>query len=148
MSRAIADLSPAMQLLCQRHLDRCRRDTDLRRRGVEVILTCTYRSEEEQARLYAQGRDPKVPGAIVTNARAGQSKHNTVDAQGRPAAEAYDVALIVNGKAIWQDNPATPENEMDLWLTVGAHGTVAGLRWYGEPGAKFREMPHFQNPAA
>src|SRR3990167_8432100 len=95
-SRNIADLSPEMQVLCNRHLDRCRRDVELRRRGVEVFLTCTYRSGEEQNRLYAQGRT--TPGRIVTNAKAGQSAHNHATPQGKPAALAYDVAMLVNGK--------------------------------------------------
>lgn len=147
-SRAIGDLSPAMQVICNKHLALCKRDTELLKRGVEVILTCTYRSNEEQARLYAQGRDPNVPGPIVTRARPGQSHHNKVDAKGKPAAEAYDVAIIVNGKAIWADNPTTPENEMMYWEIVGKHGKAAGARWYGDPGSPFFEKPHFQNPNA
>jgi peptidoglycan LD-endopeptidase CwlK len=136
-SRAIGDLSPAMQVLCNRHLDACRRDTELRRRGVEVFLTCTYRPDAEQARLYAQGRDPNVPGPIVTNAKAGQSAHNRT-LNGKPSAEAYDVGILVNGKLVWDD--------ADAWQAVGQYGTAAGLKWYGAPGARFPEKPHFQNP--
>lgn len=52
---------------------------------LEVILTCTYRSGEEQTKLYNQpfdGIDNDQDGQIdernekVTNAKAGQSKHN------------------------------------------------------------------------
>lgn len=137
-SRAIGDLSPAMQVICNKHLALCKRDTELLRRGVEVIITCTYRSNEEQARLYAQGRDPNVPGPIVTRAKAGQSKHNAVNAQGKPAAEAYDLAPLVSGKIMWDDHAA--------WDIIGKHGKAAGAKWYGEPGAPFREMPHFELP--
>jgi peptidoglycan L-alanyl-D-glutamate endopeptidase CwlK len=144
-SRSIGDLDPGTQVLCNRHLDRCRRDTELRRRGVDVILTCTHRDDDEQNRLYAQGRT--APGRIVTNAKAGQSAHNRKTPQGKPASKAYDVALIVNGKALWADDPATPENEMELWELVGQHGVAAGLKWYGTPGARFPEKPHFQDPA-
>ncbi len=143
-SRSIGDLSPAMQVLCNRHLDRCRRDLELKKRGVEVILTCTYRDDEEQNRLYAQGRT--TPGRIVTNAKAGQSAHNHKTAQGKPAADAYDVLVLLHGKPVWVDDQTTPENEMELWEVVGAHGTAAGLKWYGAPGARFPEKPHFQNP--
>lgn len=143
-SRSIGDLAPSTQVLCNRHLDRCRRDLELKKRSVDVILTCTYRDDEEQNRLYAQGRT--TPGRIVTNAKAGQSAHNAKTPQGKPAAKAYDVALIVNGKALWVDDPATPENEMELWEIVGQHGVAAGLKWYGAPGAKFPEKPHFQEP--
>jgi len=30
------------------------------------------------------------------------------------------------------------------WQTLGRIGMELGLNWYGEPGAKFREFPHFQ----
>ena len=138
MSRNIGDLSPVMQALCQKHLDRCRRDLELKKRGVEVILTCTFRSAEEQARLYAQGRDPGVPGPIVTNARPGQSAHNAADDRGTPKAEAYDVAILKDGKLAWNDSA--------VWELIGAHGVAAGLKWYGSPGVAFPEKPHFQNP--
>lgn len=50
------------------------------------FLTATYRSNEEQTDLYAQGRTKK--GKIVTNAKAGQSPHNF-----KPSL-AFDVAFI------------------------------------------------------
>lgn len=137
-SRNIADLSPAMQVLYNKFNDRCRRDINLLKEGVSVLLTCTYRSAEEQDRLYAQGRT--APGRIVTNAKGGKSKHNAVNAQGRPAAEAFDVVPLVHGKCEW-DDPT-------LWEIIGAHGKAVGLKWYGDPGSPFREMPHFQNPEA
>ncbi len=45
----------------------------MRRRDCSVVAG--HRSHEEQDALYAQGRT--APGKIVTNAKAGQSKHNT-----------------------------------------------------------------------
>lgn len=135
-SRLISDLSPAMQILCGQHLARCAHDPELLKRGAVVILTCTYRSNEEQDQLYAQGRT--LPGAIVTNARSGQSAHNRKDETGHPAAEAFDVAIIENGKLIWNDSEA--------WALVGAQGIAVGLKWYGSAGARFPEKPHFQNP--
>ncbi len=46
-----------------------------REKGGDFRITSGYRSNAEQDRLYAQGRT--TPGNIVTNARGGQSKHNT-----------------------------------------------------------------------
>lgn len=42
--------------------------------GIFIKITQGFRSMEEQAELYAQGRTK--PGNIVTNAKPGQSKHN------------------------------------------------------------------------
>lgn len=40
------------------------------------FLTCTHRTNREQEQLFAIGRT--VPGKIVTNAKPGQSKHNSL----------------------------------------------------------------------
>jgi peptidoglycan L-alanyl-D-glutamate endopeptidase CwlK len=139
-SREIRDLSPAMQVLYNRFHDRVRRDPELAREGVTVLLTCTHRSDEEQDRLYAQGRT--TPGPIVTRAKAGKSWHNAKTPQGDPAAEAFDVVPLRLGKPVW----GTEGADLVLWMRIGEHGKAVGLKWYGDPDAAFREMPHFQNP--
>jgi len=58
----------------------------------QPFITCTYRSNDEQNALYAQGRTKK--GSIVTNAQAGQSPHN----YNRSAA--FDIAFISVGKKL------------------------------------------------
>lgn len=142
-----------MQVLYNRFNDRCRRDPWLIRNGISVLLICTYRDNEEQAKLYAQGRT--APGKIVTRAKPGQSKHN-VTAAGVPAAEAFDVVPLRYGKPIWgsagdgiDDNPADDhDDDLEVWQRVGAHAVAVGLVWYGSPGSPFREFPHCQNPRA
>lgn len=102
--------------------------------GIDYLLTCTYRSNEEQDRLYAQGRT--TSGSIVTRARAGQSAHNFT-IEGKPASKAFDVVPMEHGKPCWDDkHPA--------WQELGAIGQRIGLKWYGAPDAKFREFPHFE----
>jgi len=59
----------------------------------QPFITCTYRSNEEQEQLYAQGRTGGKKG-IVTNARAGQSPHNY-----NPSA-AFDIAFIKLNKTL------------------------------------------------
>jgi peptidoglycan L-alanyl-D-glutamate endopeptidase CwlK len=63
----------------------------------QPFITCTYRSNDEQNALYAQGRTAK--GAKVTNAQAGQSPHNY-----KPSA-AFDIAFISLSKKLdWGKN--------------------------------------------
>ncbi len=153
-SREISALSTPMQALYNRFFDRCRRDPWMLKEGVTVLLTCTYRSDEEQARLYAQGRT--APGRIVTNAKPGKSKHNVRNAQGLPCAEAFDVVPLRHGKPVWgTSGDGVDENDVDdtlddleAWERVGAHGVAVGLKWYGSPGSPFKEFPHFQSPYA
>lgn len=145
-SRSLKDLSRDMQGMAELFLANCVSDRYLHENGVTVLVICTYRSNVEQNKLYAQGRT--APGHIVTRARGGQSKHNARDTMGNPAAEAVDVLPLLHGKPMWadRDDKSTPENELEIWQQVGALGKQAGLKWYGEPDAKFREFPHFQNP--
>lgn len=96
---------------------------------VDVLVTCTLRSNEEQAALYAIGRT--APGEHVTDAPPGRSAHNY--------GLAIDVVPIVNGKLDW--NRKDP-----IWQKVGEIGVAAGLQWAGTPGFPFPELPHFQHP--
>lgn len=103
---------------------------------IDYILTCTYRSDDEQAKLFAQGRT--APGNVVTNAPPGQSAHNCVNPAGGPAARAFDIVPVVNGKPCWDS--ANP-----VWQSVGKIGEAVGLEWAGR-WKSFKEFPHFQLP--
>lgn len=124
MSRDIADLLPPVKTRAEALL-KTAKDA-----GIDLIITSTYRSNEEQAALYAQGRTK--PGLVVTNARPGESWHNW--------RCAFDVVPIRNGKAVW--NTTGPDG--DLWRKVGELGESVGLEWAGRWTGKLREMAHFQ----
>lgn len=94
--------------------------------GLDLLVTCTLRTHDEQDALYAQGRTK--PGRIVTNARAGQSAHNY--------GLALDFVPIVNGKLEWDDG--APQ-----WHDAGKRAKEFGLEWAGD-WPKFREFPHVQ----
>ena len=130
-SRKLTDLHPQMQSMVTRFL------ANARAAGIDLLVTCTYRSNEEQAALYAIGRTK--PGRIVTNAKPGRSTHNnTLD--GKPAALAVDVVPLRDGKPVW--SAADP-----VWKRVGEIGEKVGLEWAGR-WTTFREYPHFQHPQA
>jgi peptidoglycan L-alanyl-D-glutamate endopeptidase CwlK len=61
--------------------------------GLKILVYCGYRSNEDQEKLYKQGRS--TDGKIVTNAKAGQSFHN----YGR----AIDYVPVKNGETSWDD---------------------------------------------
>lgn len=124
MSRRVEDLVPAVQQRAKA-LVIAAKDA-----GIDLLITSTYRSNEEQAALYAQGRTK--PGAIVTNARPGDSYHNW--------RCAFDVVPLRNGKPVW--NTTGPDG--DLWRKIGEMGEAAGLEWAGRWTGKLREMAHFQ----
>ena len=86
-SRDLKDLHPIVQAKAQAFIHSCKKA------GIDVLITSTYRDNESQNALYAQGRTS--PGKKVTNAKAGQSWHNY--------RVAFDFVPIVNGKAQWND---------------------------------------------
>lgn len=108
-SRDIFDLKPDLQALCKEFLAKTHAE------GIHTFLTCTLRTNEEQDELYAQGRTKL--GKIVTNARAGQSKHNT--------GSAFDFAIRNDdGSLNW-------DTKTHEWQRAGQIGVELGLVWGG-----------------
>jgi peptidoglycan L-alanyl-D-glutamate endopeptidase CwlK len=90
--------------------------------GIDYMITCTYRSQEEQDRLYAQGRT--APGVVVTWAK--HSRHTD--------REAFDIAILKNGKISWrtEDYKRPAEIGEEVGLSAGGH-------WKTN-----RDWPHFE----
>lgn len=100
--------------------------------GLDIILTCTYRSNAEQDRLYAQGRT--TAGQRVTNARAGQSAHNVAPPEG---SHAFDFA-VSDGRGGIDWSPAPYDAVATIARRMGAD---CGAFWTG-----FIDRPHIQMP--
>jgi len=118
-SRNLDDLAPPVKQRAEAFI------AAAKAKGIDLLVTSTYRDSESQDALYAQGRT--TPGNVVTRAKAGQSWHNW--------RCALDVVPLVNGKAIWDDQA--------LWKQVGEIGKSCGLEWAGD-WKTFKEYPHFQ----
>jgi peptidoglycan L-alanyl-D-glutamate endopeptidase CwlK len=118
-SRKIEDLHPYVAKLCRAFVAACKKD------GIDILITSTWRDNESQNALYAQGRTK--PGKKVTNAKAGQSFHNY--------KLAFDFVPIVNGKAQW--------NDLATFKRAGAIGERLGLDWAGR-WVSFKELAHLQ----
>ena len=119
-SRSLDELLPEVKKRVQAFITACKFE------GIDLLVTSTYRDNQSQEALYAQGRTK--PGVKVTNARAGQSFHNY--------RCAVDVVPMMNGKPVW--NVKDP-----VWQRVGALGKAAGLEWAGD-WKRFKEYAHFQ----
>ena len=117
-SRNIADLHPCL----------ARGANELIRRmlafNYHVGISSTYRDNEKQNELYAQGRT--APGNIVTNAKGGQSIHNY--------RLAFDIFQNVKGKE-WNDNA--------FWALAGKIWREMGGTWGGD-WQGFVDKPHFE----
>ena len=90
------------------------------------FITCTHRSNKEQSELYAKGRT--APGPKVTNAKAGQSKHNLYP------SKAIDIAFKnPDGSLDWNI-----DNFKLFASLICKHGVTWGGSW------KFVDNPHFE----
>lgn len=154
-SRSVADLEAETAVLYAEFAALCAE------KQIDYLLYCTYRSFEEQARLYRKGRPFDVIeqeairlrkkfhredladlligvgpqyGRLVTNAAPGQSIHNY--------RMAFDVVPLVDGRPVWSTEQ---EDELALWMKLGEAGKSVGLEWGGDwPG--LLDFPHFQQP--
>lgn len=111
-----------MQVLCNKFISECKNS------GITVTITSTYRDNESQAELYAQGRTK--PGEVVTDAKAGDSIHNY--------RLAFDFVPVYDNKAQYSDDL--------LFVLCGRIGTNLGLEW-GSNWRSFKDTPHFQYTA-
>ncbi len=120
MGRKLNELDPIVEAAALKAIAECET------KGMKVLVSCTYRSGEEQNALYAQGRTK--PGMKVTNAKAGQSFH-----QYRVALDLYP---LIGGKPDFSGR--APE-----WEKIAGIFKKHGFEWAGD-WTRFRELPHFQ----
>jgi peptidoglycan L-alanyl-D-glutamate endopeptidase CwlK len=116
-SKDIADLDQYMQPLCEQFLAQCASE------GLEVKIIFTYRSPAEQDKIYAQGRT--APGKKVTNLDGRHSKHCAVDANGDPAAKAFDFGIYE------EDGTYVTNGDDPRYLQAGEIGEALGMTWGG-----------------
>jgi len=149
-SREIKDLAPDVQVAANLIVGGCANE------DVDIMIYCTLRTLEDQARLYRQSRawveiKHKIEkfrargldfladilqrvgachGPHVTNAAPGESWHNY--------AEAFDAVPMIGGKPAWNYDDAPFE-----WTLYGEMVRDAGLNWSGD-WKKFKEIAHSQ----
>lgn len=132
MSSRIDDLEPVTRGLCEAFLK------EAALAGINLRVTHTLRTLDEQLHLFAKGRALKngvwvVTDAqqIVTRAKPGTSPHNF--------GLAFDVCFAGADPYPDEDDPR--------WTLLGKIGESLGLDWGGPLGAgdKFTfDRPHFQ----
>src|SRR5690242_2324462 len=119
MSSRVDDLEPITREMCLAFLD------DVKDAGLDVRVTQTLRTMDQQAALYAQGRT--LPGPIVTKAMPGQSAHSW--------GCAFDVCF----------GGPEPFSDKHPWAQIGAIGKSVGLAWGGD-FKSITDRPHFERP--
>lgn len=111
--RDVNELTPAAQKACRLFLKKCEEA------GLNIFITETYRSQERQNELYAQGRTE--PGQIVTWTL--HSRHTS--------RRAWDIA--VNGPILY---------DISVIERAGEIGKQLGITWGGYWDTP--DKPHFE----
>jgi len=101
-------------------------------KGHKIIITNGTRTNEEQQKLYDQGR--VTPGKIVTNAKPGSSYHNF--------KLAFDFAIVKDDRPTWDAKVDVDQDGVSDYVEVGELGESLGLEWGGR--WRFLDLPHFQ----
>lgn len=101
-----------------------------RKRGADYWGISGLRTFQEQNQLFAQGRT--TPGAVVTNARGGQSAHN------------FGFAIDLSRDKNAQRTGLQPDWTTGAYDILGAESAKSGLVWGG--AWKFKDVPHVQVP--
>lgn len=105
--------------------------------GHPMVVISGVRTEEEQQRLYAQGRT--APGAIVTNLDGITKRSNHQVRKSSGFGHAVDCAFL--------DDPDTPHNETwdekKPWELYGVCAETLGLAWGGR-WKKPVDKPHIE----
>ena len=149
-SRSLTDLDTGVRAQAREVVSACEQV------GVDLLIYCTLRPLEEQARLYRQSRsrdeiNAKMTrlrnrgfdflariiedvgpcyGRHVTNATAGESWHNY--------GEAWDAVPLIGGKPAWNYLQAKSQ-----WDAYGECVRQVDMFWAGD-WTRFREYPHAQ----
>lgn len=155
-SRMMSDLEPSLAKKAYQFLEKCREA------GLPVHITCTGRTEREQAALYAQGRKPlaevnemrKACGLWMLKDEDNrrpitwtmQSKHiirlDAATGMALNHARAFDVALVRDKQMVWELKVDINDNDIPDWEEIGRLGEACGLVWGGR--WKSPDRPHFE----
>ena len=117
--RGVEHLHPKLQKICADLVKTCENNQ------INVKITDTLRSKEEQNKLYAQGRT--APGSIVTNVQYPNSAHNW--------GVAFDICRNEKGREY--------DDSDGFFAKVGKIGQSLGLTWGGS-WKSFQDKPHFE----
>lgn len=108
--------------------------------GFPMMVTDGVRTQEQQQRLYAQGRT--VPGRIVTYAD-GVTKHSNHQAKMDGHGHAVDCCFLVDADSDGDvDDPSWDAKRP--WALYGLMAQTLGLVWGG--AWKMRDLPHVELP--
>lgn len=132
-SRSIDDLLPQVREKAVLWIKMCEEAGHVQ--GTDWLITCTYRSQEEQDELYKQGRTK--PGRKVTWTH--HSRHTQRDA--------IDFGILKSGKYMGDIKVDVDGDEIPDYEELGQIAKECGFTWGGD-WENNKDFPHIQDEVA
>jgi len=110
-------------------------EVNMRLSGIDYLITCTKRTQEEQLALWKLGRAFKDGKWVTTNREAQRTW--TLDSNHK-YGKAFDFVILVNGKPDWR------MDYKDMWNTAVEFGKALGLSQVIGRNGKVKEYAHLQ----
>lgn len=143
-SRRIEDLHPIVADKCKALINLC---AD---KGINLIVTSTLRTPEEQLAYYSQGRktletvnELREEAGLPPITEKENSKIITkLQTSIHQFGCAFDIAIVKDNKVIWDVKVNINNNDIPDYEEIGKLGEYLGLVWGGR--FKFKDCVHFE----
>jgi peptidoglycan L-alanyl-D-glutamate endopeptidase CwlK len=124
-SRKIEDLTPLMQEKIKEFAAR------MAETGIPWMITCTFRSPEEQLELWSRGRNGDTRPKVTWTKKSMHTKRT-----------AFDIAILSDGSPTWDLKANVNANDVPDYTEAGQIGESLGLTW----GGRWRspDFAHFE----
>ena len=141
-SRKLSDLVPEMQVKANEFA------VAMHDAGIQFIFTQTKRTVLEQNAYFAQGRNSlevvnnmrKAAGLPDISAKENSRIVTKTIKSRHLTGNAFDIAIVVNGKIIWNVNLDADGDGVPEYKEAALIGESVGLR----AGFRFGDPPHFE----
>ncbi|MEK3993246.1 M15 family metallopeptidase [Psychrobacillus sp. FSL K6-2365] len=129
--KRLGDVHPSLKEYTVELLTRCYNE------GILVQISSGFRSNEEQAYIYGQGR----PSYTWNNKKYGSS--GSIVSKAKPGTSVHNYGLAIDYFLVSDDGNQSLWTVNDKWKRVGAIAKSMGFEWGGD-WTSFRDYPHLQ----
>lgn len=141
-SRRLEDLCKPVEIICNQHLTACRA------KGINLLITSTLRTSDEQAAYYAQHRADlksvnhlrQIAGLGPISAAENNYPVTKTLVSVHQFGCAFDVAILKAGTVIYDIKADVNKNQVPDYEEIGKIGESLGLRW----GGRWGDYVHFE----
>lgn len=112
--------------------------------GIRVQISSGYRSKEEQAQIYGQGRASFIyNGKQYGRLKDDNGKQLSIVSNAKPGTSIHNYGLAIDYFLVSEDGNDSLWTVNEDWKRVAAIAKLMGFEWGGD-WSSFRDYPHLQ----